>query len=104
MCRSFALLKYLHERLQIPMAPWIASVGADNAIQLRHRELHQNTYWHITTFPCLRLEAAIANEHRAMEPHVCYKVSRGRGAGPGAFKYEACPVQVGGRRVAQGGS
>ena len=28
------------------MAPWIASVGADNAIELRHHELHHHTYWH----------------------------------------------------------
>lgn len=26
------------------MAPWIASFRADNAIELRHRELHHNTY------------------------------------------------------------
>jgi hypothetical protein len=28
------------------MAPWIASVRADNAIELRHHELHHNTYYH----------------------------------------------------------
>jgi len=70
------MFKYLHERLQIPMAPWIASFKADNAIELRHRELHNNTYcavlfWH-TNFPCVRLEAAIANWNRAMRRHVSY--------------------------------
>lgn len=46
------------------MAPWIASVRADNAIELRHRELHQNTLDYILPFHVsdwkLQLQMSIA--------------------------------------------
>ena len=77
------------------MAPWIASFRADNAIELRHRELHQDTYCAVlfrhTNFPCARLEAAIASEDCAMRRQVSHRDMRGGMRGgdelPGSFQY-----------------
>jgi hypothetical protein len=80
------------------MAPWIASVRADNAIELRHRELHQKTYWH-----SMYLSACPNRMNIAQWNTMCLAEAREVGIVPGAISTRASQHELSGRRVARGG-